>query len=361
MNKAKVLSSVLLVGGLLILLPNCEWFKSEEGTRSATGTTASTTGPASHQRPATGTGPTGEVLLTLYDEKVPKVTVTDFQNYKKELLEAQPNYASIIEFMPGANEQIFESLVNESILEEWAAKNKIDQTKAYQDDLDKIMKYARRSLNVKYFQEKHPVVVTDAEVRQYYEENKNTIPQLMTSPGGVTAKVVMFDNKEAAQGFFDKVKDPKANFDALAKGSNLTVKDLGEVNSQSFDVDGTIRKKLFELKRFPSVEMVEINDKSFAVVKALSKNEPKYVPFEQVKPGIENLLKQQKGAEVLTKEIDKLKQEYKAVPNKEYFERERKTQEEQAQKAAASMKQEQEKAAPKAQEKKPAPAPMKAA
>lgn len=361
MNKAKLLSSVLLVGGLLILLPNCEWFKGEEGTRSASGAASPATGSVTPHRSAPSTGSTGEVLLTLYDEKVPKVTVSDFQSYKKELLEAQPNYASIIEFMPGANEQIFESLVNESILEEWAAKNKIDQTKAYQDDLDKIMKYARRSLNVKYFQEKHPVVVTDAEVRKYYDENKNTIPQLMTSPGGVTAKVVMFDTKAAAEAFFDKVKDPKTNFDALAKGSNLTVKELSEINSQSFDVDGMIRKKLLELKKFPSVELVEINDKSFAVVKALSKNEPKYVPFEQVKPGIENLLKQQKGAEVLTKEIDKLKKEYKAMPNKEYFERERKVQEEQAQKAAAAMKHEQEKAAPKEQEKKPAPAPMKAA
>lgn len=356
MNKLKFLSSTLLVG-VLILLPNCDWFKGEEaGKGSATTPSGEPRSPVASK----SAEPTGEILLTLYDEKLPKVTVTDFQNYKKELLEAQPNYASIIEFMPGANEQIFESLVNESILEEWAIKNKIDQTQAYKDDLDKIMKYARRSLNVKYFQEKHPVVVTDAEVKNYYDENKNTIPQLMVSPGGVTAKAVMFDNKEAAQTFFDKVKDPKANFDALAKGSNLTVKDLGEVNSQSFDVDGAIRKKILDAKKFPSVELVEINDKSFAVAKALSKNEPKYVPFDQVKPGIENLLKQQKGAEVLTKEIDKLKKEYKAVPNKEYFEREKKAQEEHAQKAAAAMKQEQE-MMQKDQEKKPAPAPMKAA
>lgn len=357
MNKLKFLSSTLLVG-VLILLPNCDWFKTEEsGKGSATTPSGQPRSPVANK----SAEPTGEILLTLYDEKVPKVTVTDFQNYKKELLEAQPNYASIIEFMPGANEQIFESLVNESILEEWAVKNNIDQTQAYKDDLDKIMKYARRSLNVKYFQEKHPVAITDAEVKKYYDENKNTIPQLMVSPGGVTAKVVMFDNKGKAENFFAEVKDPKANFDALAKGSNVTVKDLGEVNSQSFDVDGAIRKKVLDAKKFPSVELVEINDKSYAVVKALNKNEPKYVPFDQVKPGIENLLKQQKGAEVLTKEIDKLKQEYKATPNKEYFEREKKAQEEHAQKAAAAMKQEQENAMPKEQEKKSAPAPMKAA
>ena len=110
MNKVKYLSSLLLVGAL-VLLPNCDLFKSGKETETAQPSQATLTrssGPATTQP----SGPLGEVLLTLHDEKLPKVTVNDFQNYKKELLEAQPNYASIIEFMPGANEQIFESLVS---------------------------------------------------------------------------------------------------------------------------------------------------------------------------------------------------------------------------------------------------------
>lgn len=336
-NRFKLLSGFLLVG-TLILLPSCTLFESAKEEAKKEATTA--TMPSAKTPAQSAAEPTGEVLLTLFDEKIPKLTINDFQNYKKELLEAQPNYASIIEFMPGANEQIFESLVNETILDEWAKKNKIDQTKAFQEDLDKIMKYAYRSLNVKYFQDKHPVTVTDSEIRKYYDENKNSIPQLMVSPGGIVAKAVMFDTKAAAQAFFDKIKDPKSNFDGAAKDANLSVKEFGEVNAQSFDVDGAIRKKLSEIKRFPAVELIEINDNAFAVVKALSKNEPNYVPFEQVKPGIENLLKQQKSAEVLTKELDKLKQEYKAIPNKEYFEREKKAQEEQMQKAAEAMQKE---------------------
>ena len=205
--------------------------------------------------------------------------------------------------------------------------------KPYKDDLDKIMKYARRSLNVKYFQDKYPVVISDSEIRKYYDENKNNIPQLMVSPGGVSAKAVMFTSKANAQAFFDKVKDPKSNFDAAAKEANAMVKDLGEVNNQSFDVDGAIRKVVLAAKKFPAVELVAINNKSYAVVKMLNKTEPQYVPYDQVKPSIEGLLKQQKGAEVLTKELDKLKSEYKAIINDDYFERERKAQEEKAQKA----------------------------
>lgn len=358
MNRLKLLSGTLLVTAL-VFLPNCDLFK-QEGTAATKSVATQQSSSSQTAQTQAVTAPTGEILLHMYDEKVPKLTVTDFQNYKKELLEAQPNYASIIEFMPGANEQIFESLVNETVLDEWARKSAIEQTQTYKDDLDKIMKYARRSLNVKYFQDKNPVVVSDAEIKKYYDENKNSIPQLMVSQGGVVAKAVFFDNKADAQTFYDKVKDPKSNFDALAKETKGTLKDLGEVTGQSFDVDGSIRNKLQELKKFPSVELVDATDKSFAVVKAISKNEPKYVPYEQVKAGIENMLKQQKGAEVLTKEIDKLKKEYKAVSNKDFFERDKKTQEEQAQKATEAMKNEQ--AAPtKPENKKPAPAPMKAA
>ena len=156
MNKVTVFSSAFLVGAL-ILLPNCDFFKSEEVKNEVTASRAAEVTGASSAKPATETAGS-EVLLTLYDEKLPKLTTQDFQSYKKELLEAQPNYASIIEFMPGANKQIFESLVNEAILEEWANKNKIAGTQAYKDDLEKIMKYARRSLNVKYFQEKNLVI-----------------------------------------------------------------------------------------------------------------------------------------------------------------------------------------------------------
>jgi precorrin isomerase len=354
MNKVTVFSSGFLIGALLVL-PSCDLFKAPEEKKEASAAhapeAAGTVAPSSAKTAPSTSG--GEVLLTLYDEKVPKITTEDFQNYKKELLEAQPNYASIIEFMPGANKQIFDSLKNEILVEEDIKKNKIDQTQAYKDDLDKIMKYARRSLNVKYFQEKHPITVTDAEIKAYYDENKSSIPQLVASQGGIEAKMVLFTTKEAADEFLAKVKDPKTNFDGVAKESNLTVKDLGEVNSQTYDIDGVVRSHLIELKKFPTVDLVTVNDKSFAVVKALKKTEPTYVPFEQVKSGIENLLKQQKGTEVLTKEIEKLEKEYNATTNDEYFERERKAQEEKAQKVAEAMHNE--------QEQKSAPAPMRAA
>jgi len=313
----------------LVMLPQCEWLESKKSAEpaGATGveTQASTAAVTAARTPAgAGKGVDGEVLITMYDAKVPKATANDFKEYIDEFLEAQPQYKQVFEMMPGAEEQIFDGLKNELVLAEWVEKNGISKKPEYLKDEEKIKKFGRRSLNVKYFQEAYPVKVTDADVRTYYDENKSSIPQLMLAAGGVTAQGVMFEDKAAAQTFYDKVKDTKTNFEAVAKESNLSVKDFGEVNNQSFNVDGVIRKKLLDFKKFPSVELVEINEKSFAVIKATGKKEPQYVPFEDVKSGIENMLKQQKIAEALNKELDKLAQEYKVVVNKDFFDRKKK-------------------------------------
>ncbi len=321
--------SLLMVAlASLVILPQCEWLESKKSAEptSTTGVETQATAGSKAVAPTIGTGKgiDGEVLITMYDAKVPKASINDFKEYIDEFLEAQPQYKQVFEMMPGAEEQIFDGLKNELVLAEWVEKNGINKKPEYLKDEEKIKKFGRRSLNVKYFQEAYPVKVTDSEVKKYYDENKNSIPQLMLAPGGVAAQGVMFDTKAAAQAFYDKVKDVKTNFESVAKESTLSVKDFGEVNNQSFNVDGVIRKKLLDAKKFPVVELVEINDKSFAVVKATGKKEPNYVPFEDVKSGIENMLKQQKIAEALNKELDKLAQEYKVVVNKDYFERKKK-------------------------------------
>ena len=100
------------------------------------------------------------------------------------------------------------------------------------------------------------------------------------------------------------------------------------------------------MKKFPSVEFIQVNDKSFAVVKAISKKEPQYVPFDQVKPGIEAMLKQQKIAEVLNKELEKLAQQYNGMVNKEYFERKSKAKEQEAPKPEMPKKETAKKSVP---------------
>ena len=85
------------------------------------------------------------------------------------------------------------------------------------------------------------------------------------------------------------------------------------------------------MKKFPSsVEVVTAKDKDkdiFWVVIAQSKEEPKYVPFEEIKGKIEEFLKEQKKGEMFMKELEKLQKDLNITEHKEYFDRKKKERE----------------------------------
>lgn len=328
----------------LIILPQCDLFKSEKKAESApAGVQKSDSPVAAHDK--------SEVLMSINGR--PAVTKDSFENYMQEFLDAQPQYKQIVEFMPDAKRNIFDGQVNEEIINEWAEKHGIAARADFKKDLDKIIKFAKRSLNVKYFQEANPVTVSSVEVRKYYDENKNS-PQLMKTPGGTQASVVMFPDLAKAEAFAESVKTE--GFDKAAQDAGHKVKDLGLVTKQSYEVEGPIRDAILAVKSYPKIEVVKVSDKSYAVVNAQSFKNPEYVSFEEVKEGIENFLKQQKVAEELQKVIDTLKKEYKVAINDAFFERDKKAQADAAEKAAKPAE---KKAAPVA--KQPTAAPKKQA
>ena len=266
--------------------------------------------------------PKGEVLLTI-DGK-PKITVNDFEQYKKQFFTIQPQYQQILQFMPKTeqiriDQNIFQNMINEVFFQEWVGKNQIDKRKDYQDDLNMIIDMGKRNLAIKYYQEKNPIKLTEAEIKKFYEDNKDKMPELTESPGGVHAKAVKFENEMDAKNFLEKVKNADGKLEKVAKDAGHKVEELKQINQMSFHIDSSVRQKLLELKKFPTHLHVKAGDKSHYVLHATHKDKPKYVPFEQVKAGLENFLKQQKMGDMLTKGAEKLKKKYNGVENTEYF------------------------------------------
>jgi hypothetical protein len=303
----------------LVLLPQCDLFKSSDAAKPAA---KETSAPAQSSAPADSS----EVLMSIGGK--PAITQDSFESYMADFLEAQPQYKQIVEFMPDAKRNIFDGQVNEEIIGAWADKNNIDKKAEYQKDRDKIIKFAERSLKVKYFQDAYPTEVSPVEVRKYYDENKNS-QQLMKSPGGVKAEAIMLTSKAKAEELLDKVK-AGSDFKKVAQDASLKVKDLGLVSDQSFDVEGPIREAILAVTSFPKNEVVKVSDKLFALVHASSKQQPEYVAFEEVKEGIANFLKQQKMAEEIQKVLQKLRKQYEIVINEEFFDRDKKAKEEAA-------------------------------
>jgi len=55
------------------------------------------------------------------------------------------------------------------------------------------------------------------------------------------------------------------------------------------------------------------------VINATAKEEPKYLPYEQIRDRIKEQLEQQKRVEAFTKDVEELKKEYAVEINEDYF------------------------------------------
>ncbi len=234
------------------------------------------------------------------------------------LLEESPNLKQVLPFMPDAKLNFFQGMVSQEIVNEYIRRNDIDRSPEYQNELEKTLEQVKCMLNTKYFTERHPVEVSASEIKKFYDENKDKIPDLMESQGGVKSEAVSFSNQEDAKAFLAKVKESKDSLEKVATDAGYAndYHDYKLVNQQSVQMDPALKAKIVNLNRFPATELFNIND-SWWVVKAESKTEPTYVAFDTVKPNLEEYLQKQKQMEVFEKKIDEYKQQYDVEINDE--------------------------------------------
>ena len=147
------------------------------------------------------------------------------------------------------------------------------------------------------------------------------MPEAVVSRGGVNATGVSFTKEADAKAFLEKAKGKGATLDKVAKENNLGDKyrDFKLVNAMSIGVDPVLRDKIVALKKFPALELVKVNDNTYWVVYAASKEEQKYRSFEEVKPVIEQRLTGQKQEKAMEKAMEQLKKDYNVVINEDYF------------------------------------------
>jgi hypothetical protein len=289
------LSAVLI----LMLLPSCkplDWIKSKFGGGSQTSRGASASA----------------VLLTI--EGQPALTSEEFEKYYEQVLEQQPQLRSFAAMMPDLKENIYATLASQKILEYWAKKHKIDQKLEYQADRQALLENVERGLAIKYFQAEHPVMISDEDIKAFYDANKDSLYVL--AQGGANAVGVSFDNQAAAKTFLEKAKQPKADISKLAGASKLTARNFGRVHDQSAHVEEGLRKQILGMKN--TVALLPVG-KNYWVVQLTAKEDAKYYPFEQAKEDVRTRLNNDRMVEMFNTELGKLKNEYNVVEHKDYF------------------------------------------
>jgi hypothetical protein len=173
-----------------------------------------------------------------------------------------------------------------------------------------------RVVNQTYFSKSHPVEVSEAELKNFYDKHKNQMPDLMVTRGGVNAVGVAFKDEAQARAFLASVKDGNLSNVAAAQSMAGQVREFKDVDQLTPGVEPAIREALVGMNRFPSTQLVK-TAKEFWVVQGLSKDEPKYQEFAKVKDLLKQAAEQEKRMEHLESLIEKYKKQYGVQVNDE--------------------------------------------
>jgi len=263
---------------------------------------------------------TGEVLVSMKGKAV--ITTDSMADEKERFLNWYPQFRQVLPVMDPkeVDHLILEQVITQKIIDEYIAENKIDQTESYKKDLAAAIENIVRMLNAKHFGENLVVSVSDAEIKEFYEANKDSMPGIIVSQGGISTTGIEFSDESTARAFMTKAKSVPGGFKKAAQDEGLTaqIKDFKLVNAQSIGVDAQLRDKIVGIKTVPAIELFAVDGK-FWVVNATSKEEPKYRPYDQLKDRLKQQVEQNKKMELLQEKLNKLREQFKIEINEDYF------------------------------------------
>lgn len=289
---------------LVLLLSGCEWWGAKKEAASPAG--------ASKEVAA------GDVVIATMAGK-PILTLKQFEERFEQLLAGQPQLRAMLQYMPDLKVDVAKSLVSQDIINKFVEESGVNKQADYLKDLELARAQAQNIVNVKHFRVACTKPVAEADVRKYYDEHKGEHPELLASQGGIPAASVSFEKEADAKAFMAKVtgkgiEDLKKAADAAKLGAKF--KDYKFVNAQSFGIDPVLRDKIVAIKK-PGLELIKVNDKSFFVVGAGTKEESKYRPFEEVKEGLSKFLANKAMEESMEAKLDELKKTYNVTINED--------------------------------------------
>lgn len=256
-------------------------------------------------------------------DNVPVVTTTDVKKHKDQLQAENPQLAQMFTMIPQEeiDRQIAEALLQQNIIDIYIQKSGISSTSDYKEDLATAQKMAAAVVNNTYFTDSvsSTLNISDKELREFYDKNKDTFPGVIKERGGIQAVGISFDDEKKAQVFTKSLgsKDLKTE----GKKQKLNVVEFGLVTEtkQAQAIDANIKSELFKIKKFPQVIQAEDKDGKVWVVQALSKKETTYESFDKVKGQMKERALQYKVADSVSSKLTKLKEDYKVKINQDYF------------------------------------------
>lgn len=307
----------VLVVSVLLLLPGCrfvDWMKEKFGGSSPAPTTQVAVADVALSTDGSA------VLVTMKGQ--PIITEKMLDAEKQRLMASNPQLQAMIAMMDEKqlNRNLVDGMASREIIRKYVADNKLDSSEKYKKDFEMVLGQVKDALNTRYFMDAFPVAVADNEIKKYYEENKDAIPNLLISRGGVEAMAISFADQKAANDFMAKARAVKNDISRVAKEAGLAdkVQDFKLVNEHSLGIDPELRDKIIALKSVPSLQTFKVGNE-FWVVAANKKEQSKYRALDQVKDDLKQMLEKEKTMKKFETEVARLKGEYDIKINEDFF------------------------------------------
>ena len=299
----------------LLVLPGCWPIEEGENRNNSTPINTATTPQGNPAQQAL----TGEVIVTM--NGIPIVTSDSLTSEKNKLIEANPQFKMMLAMMdPKQFERnLSEGLMNQAIVDKYIEDKNISSSQEYISELQEGYKAVERMINTKFFSQDSQVTVSDADAKSFYDKNKEIMPDLLVSRGGVHAVGINFDTRVAAEEFLKLAEKSDLETAAASQGVQGKLADFKLVNDQSIGIPEKIKTEILSSTKVPATTIITENDNAHWVVRLSDKQEAQYIPFEQIKSQIKEYLEKEKRTELFDKEVEQLKQEYNIIINEDYF------------------------------------------
>ncbi|MBV8660927.1 MAG: peptidyl-prolyl cis-trans isomerase, partial [Candidatus Dependentiae bacterium] len=269
----------------------------------------------------------GEVLLTI-DGK-PVLYSDDYEDQKLMAQQSNQQLNMILQMIPDAEfNMLFKSIEAGHLMKEWVLRSGIDQKPELIKQRRQYHEAIDLQLYMKYYEDAHPIHVSNEEAEAYYNAKRDQMPGLILSPASVDIVYAKFTTKAAAENFAGKVRDgSEKHFKLASKEADVKTENM-VVKSDDANVSESLKNSVLAATKFPSKEIVKIDDNSYWVVGMLRKKDVEYRSFEtpEVKQGITKMCRDEKREVELTKQIEQLNSQYNVVENKSYFENKKQNQ-----------------------------------
>lgn len=310
-KQASQYAFILLLAGL----PGCNWFTSEKkevSTEKTPKTEVAT--PTTSKEEAVSDK---DVIARMNNKTI--ITKQSLESEKADLMEAEPQLKEIFsspKLSAQLDHNLIEGLANQAVIDEYMTTtylpNNPEIAKQYEKRKKQMERSTRHINNAQFFNQSLKPTVTDEEVRKYYDDKKESIPQLLLSHGGVKTVGVSFDSQEEAQNFMNKVNENKGDLQKTAETADLKekIQNFNLVNEHSIGINPQLRDKIVALKKVPTTQVIKLDDKTYWVVHATEKHETKYQPFELVKGDIARVVEHEKQNKLIEEKLKELRKQF---------------------------------------------------